>query len=182
MFDNQTLMITGGTGGALMLSGELLAAGRRLARAELDVQEYMETGFQSTWGQNPCDLTAGLALSQLRSLQGFVTARRCISAEYQKVLCEISSVTLCQKTEAGEENGFRFVFFVSGRDRILESLHEAGIDARESISHHLSDYFRDAPLRPVMRRNAERMVSLPIYPFLGSEERERICEVLGRIP
>jgi len=173
-----TKFLTGGLGGAVLCATQDEEAIRRSATPELAVADYRENGFEQTLGQHVSELNAGLVLAQLEHLAGFVQKRRRIAQRYDKALTSVPGVSLPGKVSAAEPNYFRYYFF---SDRAIEWQHclaQAGIDARTSISHRVSEYFPDDGTRPVLARQAQRVVSIPIYPGLKAAQVARIFDTL----
>lgn len=176
-----TKFITGGLGGAVLCDGKHEASIRRLSMPELTVAEYQEQGFVQTLGQHVSEINAGLALAQLKHLESFVQKRKRIAQKYDKTLCSVPGIVFPEILANAAPNWFRYYFFsehASEWQRRLQALH---VDARTSISHVMTDYFPCVGARAELARQAQRVVSLPIYPGLKTAQVTRIVEALQRV-
>lgn len=173
-----TKFLTAGLGGAVLGSAADAQALARLSSPELPVADYRAGGFVPTLGQHFGDLNAALALAQLEDFDAFRRARLEIAADYDAVLRHVPGVQLPVLPPGGAGNGFRYYFLSDRAAAWAGKLQAAGIDARTSIAHVMTDYFADSGSRPALARNAGRVVSLPIYPALQESQRERIVRAL----
>ncbi len=173
-----TKYLTGGLGGAVLCDEKNTASMRRMAMPELSVAEYQEQGFISTLGQHFSDINAGLVLAQLEKLERFVQKRRRIAKLYDKALETASGLVFPEQIAGAEPNWFRYYFFSDHASEWQRRLQKLGVDARTSISHVMTDYFPGSGARAELARQARRVVSLPIYPVLNTEQVTRIIEAL----
>jgi perosamine synthetase len=178
-----TKMLTAGAGGAA-LSGdpELGSTIARMAQTELPVEEYLRSGFQLTYGQHIGELTAGLVLAQLRRLDAMVERRRRIAEAYDHALNECNDASLAKDGAAVRSNRFRY-YFLSGRaPRWIEHLRSRDIDARPSISHAIPQYMGKLDAFPNLAGISQRVVSVPIYPAMTTQQADFVADALRAGP
>lgn len=177
-----TKMLTVGSGGAV-LSGDATLGARiaHLARAELSVEEYRREGLVPRFGQHVGELTAGLALAQLRKLDVSIERRREIAAAYDTALAPHPDAQA-----PGEQlvrlNRFRYYFMTSRADAWLAHLRSNGIDARRSISHALPDYVGRLDAFSGLARALRQVVSVPVYPAMTASQVHTVAAALAAGP
>ena len=175
-----TKMLTAGSGGALLSSSEELGqAVAQLARQELPVEQYRRAGFRVTFGQHIGDLTAGLALAQLRRLDGMVARRRQISESYDGALRGQPDVQLVNDSDSVRSNRFRYYFLSEQARAWVKYLRSREIDARRSISHLIPDYFGNLKAFPNLAKMSERVVSIPIFSAMTAKQVSFVAEALS---
>jgi perosamine synthetase len=175
-----TKMLTAGSGGALLTSSEELGrAVAHLARQELPVEHYRRAGFGVTFGQHMGDLTAGLALAQLRRLDALVARRRQIAQSYDGALSEQPDVHLVNDSGPVRSNRFRYYFLSEQAPAWVEYLRSLEIDARRSISHLVPEYFGNLKAFPNIAKMSERVVSIPIFPAMTAEQVGFVAKALA---
>jgi len=174
-----TKMLTAGSGGALLSSSEdFHNAVADLARQELPEEQYRRNGFQVTFGQHIGDLTAGLALAQLRRLDATIARRRQIAETYDGALRQHPEVQLVNDGPAAKSNCFRYYFLTDRAHDWVKYLRSRDIDARRSISHPIPEYFGNLNAFPNLARMKERVVSIPIFPALTTVDVGLVVESL----
>jgi aminotransferase len=174
-----TKPLTAGTGGALMMDdAELRDRARRRATSELGVEDYRSSGFEDTYGQHFPDLNAGLGLAQLKRFDAFLQRRRLIAKQYDKVLVEAGCTVPGSAPTQSERNAYRYYFLSDRSTEWVALLRRNAIDARASIAHDMTAYFPRAGRLPGVKRNAERVVSVPIYPRLTALQVKTIVMAL----
>lgn len=174
-----TKMLTVGSGGALLSSSEDLGqAVAQLAQQELPVEQYRRAGFRVTFGQHIGDLTAGLALAQLRRLDGMVARRRQIADSYDGALRGQPDVQLVNDIGPVRSNRFRYYFLSEQAPAWVGYLQSCEIDARRSISHVVPEYFGNLRSFPNLAKMSRRVVSIPIFPAMTDEQVSFVAEAL----
>jgi dTDP-4-amino-4,6-dideoxygalactose transaminase len=176
-----TKFLTAGLGGAVFCDARSAKAIRRMATAELSVDDYQEHGFVRTQGQHFSDLNAGLGLSQLERLERFLQKRRLLAKKYDKVLKGVRGISFPKKTFGAEPNWFRYYFLTDRAAEWQRHLLAKGIDARTSISHVITDYFPQEAKRVELAKQSKRVVSLPIYPELDAVQITRVLGALQSV-
>jgi perosamine synthetase len=178
-----TKMLTAGSGGALLSSNEELgSAAERLAQQELPVEEYRGSGFQVTFGQHIGDLTAGLAIAQLRRLDAMIDRRRQIAAIYDSALRPRENVALLNAGGLVQPNRFRYYFLSDQAPAWVDCLRARDIDARRSISHAVPEYLGDLKAFPHLARASRRVVSVPIFSAMTTEQSAYVAQILKTGP
>lgn len=80
----------------------------------------------------------------------------------------------------------QYTIEVEDRERVVEALREQGIPTavHYPVPAHLQPAFRglgyEAGSFPGAERAAERVLSLPMHPYLAAEDQDRICEAIRR--
>jgi perosamine synthetase len=177
-----TKMLSAGCGGAVLADDGLGAEVAILARPELTREEYLRGGFRPTVGQHMSDLTAGLALAQLRRLESMVERRRRIADAYDEALMSHSDATLMRDRDLVKSNRFRYYFLSDQAGIWIEKLRSTGIDARPSISHVIPEYLGDFNSFPNLLYISRHLVSVPIFPAMTSAQVGFIAEALNSSP
>jgi perosamine synthetase len=178
-----TKMVTAGGGGAVLCRSESLAKTiAYLARPELSVEEYRRAGFRVTYGQHIGDLTAGLAGAQFRRLEALINRRRLIAESYDRVLSDRADVSLVNEGHLVRSNRFRYYFLSPQAPLWIESLRAVGIDARESISHVIPEYYGKLSAFPRLGRVSKMVVSVPIFPAMTVDEGATVTTALRTGP
>ncbi len=176
-----TKMLAGG-GGALLVAGDVEAeVVSRLGRDELSVDQYLEHGFEVTYGQHVGDLNAGIVAVQLARLSEMVARRRQIAAQYDAALASIAAVrqveTVCESRDE-RFNRFRYYFFADDASDWVDHFKNQGVDARRSVAHAVDRYHQRVGQRQNVRRLGDQVVSLPIYPRLTDRQLQRVTEAI----
>jgi dTDP-4-amino-4,6-dideoxygalactose transaminase len=178
-----TKMVTAGGGGAVLCRDkELGRAIGILSRQELSVEEYLQAGFQSTFGQHMGELRAGLAAAQLRRLERTLKRRREVAEAYDHALESHADVTVVREGPLVKFNRFRYYFLTERAGSWTDHLRAAGIDARRSISHVIPEYFGELSNVPRLRHLSKMVVSVPISPAMTAAEVALVAETLGSAP
>ncbi len=176
-----TKPFTAGTGGALMTNDqELLLGASTYACSELPVEHYQEYGFEPTCGQNFSDLNAGLGIAQLKRFEALLKRRRSIAEKYDAELEDSTCLVVQDHDLKSERNGYRYYFLSDNSSKWLVHLRGYGIDARPSIAHDMSSYYRGAGRLPNVRRHASRVVSVPIHPAMSTTDVQKVALALRR--
>ena len=176
-----TKVITAGSGGALLLDNEVMfGCAASYSTEERTVDEYRHSGFVPTSGQHFSDLNAGLGIAQLTRLTNNIDIRRKIARRYTEVLERSSTVRLPDVRCDTVPNYYRYYFMADDAYAWVNMLRANGVDARNSISHDMSEYFAGLNHFKNLKNNLRRVVSIPIYPRLLKREIGRITNLLER--
>jgi dTDP-4-amino-4,6-dideoxygalactose transaminase len=101
---NGNKIITTGGGGALVSSDMLTIQRARYlstqAREDLSYYQHLEVGFNYKMN----NLAASIGLAQLEQLDGFVSKRRQINANYKKLLSPLEGLTFQEDSESTKAN------------------------------------------------------------------------------
>lgn len=130
-------------------------------------------------------LQAVVLRAKLRRLEAWNESRRAAAARYRDLLAELPDVELTAELPGSEPAWHLYVVRVPERDRVLEALTTAGIGAGIHYPRpiHLQRAYADLGLGrgsfPVAEAAAERILSLPMHPYLTLTDQERVVEVLA---
>jgi dTDP-4-amino-4,6-dideoxygalactose transaminase len=132
------------------------------------------------------DTVQAVVLSaKLKRLTAWNAQRRTAAARYSSMLADVDHVEVPRTLDGNEDVWHLYVVRAPERDRILESLHAAGIGAgvhyptplhRTRAMQHLG-YQQGA--FPVAENAAAEILSLPIYPGITVHQQSRVVEVLA---
>jgi perosamine synthetase len=136
------------------------------------------------------NVCAAIGVAQLEAIHRFLERRKEIGAAYQAGLAGVPGLTLFPEAPVGEKVDWLFCAFLfeggeAGRDDMLRSLRDAGIDGRPTFypAHTMPPY------RHLRRHgdlaNAERFghsgINLPLHPAMTEAEVERVITTVRRI-
>ncbi|MEX0775472.1 MAG: DegT/DnrJ/EryC1/StrS family aminotransferase [Phycisphaeraceae bacterium] len=175
-----------GDAGAITTNDDVLAQRlRTLRNLGLRSREQCEA-----WSGN-CRLDtmqAAMLLVKLRHVEGWTQARRGHAAHYRQALANLDSVrTPADGPHPGDTCAYHtFVIQADRRDELKSFLAAHGIQT--AIHYPIPIHLQDAaqPLGyapgsfPVAERLAQRILSLPIYPELTSEQVDYIAATIRR--
>lgn len=123
---------------------------------------------------------------RLRRLAAGNEARRQAARRYSELLADVPGVTL-PTTAPGNENVWHlYVIRVPGRDQVLRSLQDEGIQAaiHYPVPVHLQPAFRYLGYGPgdfpVAEAAASQLLSLPLYPQITEEQQVRVVDSVRR--
>ena len=176
-------------GGAVVTNDDELAKKIRLMK-NFGFTHYDQTDYVGTNGKLN-EVSAAVGLTNLESMDDFITANYRNYEEYVKELSELPGVEIFQHDER-ERGNYQYVVLeidqlVTGvsRDQLLEVLHAENILARRYFypgCHQMEPYRSYFPhaglLLPETERLTERVLSLPTGTAIGFAELRRICEII----
>ena len=129
-------------------------------------------------------MQAAILRAKLPTLESRIEARRRVAARYGEHLAALP--LLLPPVDAGSRHVFRaYTVLVEGRDEVRRHLAAAGVETRVYYAPpiHLQPAYRYLGLPPgsfpVTEAVADRMLSLPIFPEMRSEQVERVFEALA---
>ena len=191
-----TKNITTGEGGALVTNDDALAAKIRIMREKgtnkhsfitgnitRGFYEYVEIG--NSYVQS--NLLGALGLSQLKKIETVNKKRKEIAEFYLQELEGIEGLSFIRNTEGAQPNWHIFGILVPPQYRywIMDALRSEGIYANVHYNPlHQNSYYRsygkdeDFPGAVVF---FERLLRLPLYPSLSTEERHLVCEAVKKV-
>jgi len=123
--------------------------------------------------------------AKLRRLEGWNAARRTAAERYGVALATVAGVVAPTSAEGNEDVWHLYVVQVDERDRVLASLHDAGVGAgiHYPTPLHLTAAYADLGLGrgafPVAEAAADRILSLPMYPHLTADQQDAVVEALA---
>lgn len=122
--------------------------------------------------------------AKLARLEGWNEARREAARRYGELLAGVPGLTLPQSAPGNVDVWHLYVIRLDDRDRVLRVLNEEGIGAGlhyptpihltpalESLGYGKGSF-------PVAEREADRILTLPLYPHITAEQQERVSECL----
>jgi dTDP-4-amino-4,6-dideoxygalactose transaminase len=142
---------------------------------------------------NMTDMNAALGLVQLKRLPAMQAERRRIVAQYRAALSDVSAYQLPTSRPEVEHAWHLFILRVCteqlriGRNEVIEELTAAGIGTSvHFIPLHEHSYYRDvlgarAEDVPCAHAEWQRIVSLPLYPGMTTNDVDRVAAALRDI-
>jgi dTDP-4-amino-4,6-dideoxygalactose transaminase len=130
-------------------------------------------------------LQAVVLSAKLRRLEGWNVLRRAAADRYSSLLADVPGVTLPVVLAGNVPVWHLYVVRVQSRDRVLASLHGAGIGAGihyptpvhlTGAYAHLGHAPGDFPVSEVV---AGEIVSLPLFPEITEAQQERVVAALA---
>jgi UDP-4-amino-4,6-dideoxy-N-acetyl-beta-L-altrosamine transaminase len=196
-----------GEGGAVTTNSDALANEARLVRNHGMTRSgedfrnhdlaFAANGQPNPWYYEACrishnfrasDINCALGLSQLKKLDGFVTARRRLMALYDKALAPLAPRVNLIPGPAGDAIGWHLCQVLvdfGGTERVaaMEKLRARGIGTQvHYIPVHLQPFYRvrnPGLDLPGARRFYERTLSLPLYPTMTGTDVRRVVDALA---
>jgi dTDP-4-amino-4,6-dideoxygalactose transaminase len=171
-----------GDAGAVLTNSAALARKVRLLGDHGSEQKYVhaELGFNSRMDS----LQAVVLRAKLRRLADW-NEQRCRAANrYHELLGELEDVVLPRTAPGNLHVWHLYVVQVPRRDHVLEVLHEQGVGAgiHYPVPLHLQPAFRQLGHGPgdfpVAEAAASRLLSLPLYPHITSEQQGAVVDAL----
>jgi len=179
--------ITTAEGGAIVTDDDTLA--RRIGRirnhGEVDdckyYYDYLGSNFRMT------DIAASIGISQMTKKDRILDQRRQVVEYYleNRLMREIAHPAY--KSSDFISNGLTFTILHPARDKIKESLLEAGIDTRIMWPYcvHQQPLFRQYPVKKTGELNnalqfSQSCLSLPVHTGLDRKQVEYICEIVEK--
>ncbi len=169
-----TKMITTGEGGIILTDS------RKLAGKLLDLRDYdKKSDYHFRTNSKMTDIEAAIGLEQVKKLPGFIQRRREIAFHYTQAL-KGTSVIVPAKDAQRDHVYFRYVIRIPKKSQgWLKQLTGQGIDAKRPIFKPLHRYLGLLDnLFPGTTQAMKETCSLPIFPSLGSEDRDHVCQAL----
>lgn len=189
----QNKIITTGEGGALVTDSEEIAQEISLHRSHgRSSNEYFESarsGEYKKLGSNyrMSDICAAVGVGQIIRINSIISRRRDIAAEYRDQLRRID-VLDCQTEGQGKKHVYQLftVIFESEeyREQAITQLGREEIDCKvywDPPTHRTEAFQSTSVNLPVTNDLSKRVLSLPIYPSMHTNDVEYVCEVLNEI-
>jgi len=188
--------ITTGEGGMLVTNDDALADNLRVMRLQGISRDawkrFGKSGF-AHWEQtlaghkcNMTDLNASLGLHQIKKVERFMTLRKKYVAMYDNAFADVPELeTLAVRDYATPAHHIYIIALhlerlTTDRDGFLDAIQSAGIGvAVHYVALHLQPYyvknFNTKPQDyPIASNYSERVISLPLYPKMSSDDVERV--------
>ena len=141
---------------------------------------HLEVGY----GERLDALQAAILRVKLRNLGSWNNQRRNLAKQYDRLLADISEVTLPVVREDSEHVFHLYVIRVAQRDELLNHLRQQGIMAgvHYPVPLHLQPAFEYLGYRrgdfPATEHLANSVLSLPLYPELSETGINRVVEAI----
>ncbi len=129
-------------------------------------------------------IQAPVLRAKLARLEGWNVARRAAADRYAALLADIEGVRLPSVRPDNTDVWHLYVVRVEERERVMAELTDAGIGVgvHYPTPVHLTEAYAGLGYRrgqfPVTETAADRILSLPMFPQLTSEQQERVAEAL----
>jgi dTDP-4-amino-4,6-dideoxygalactose transaminase len=171
-----------GDAGAVLTGSGALAGRMRMIRDHGSARKYEHevVGVNSRLDS----LQAVVLSAKLRRLARWNAARRAAADRYHDLLAGVDEV-IRPRTLAGNEHVWHlYVVRVPDRDRVLKELQAAGIQAgiHYPVPVHLTPAFAGLGYPegsfPVAERNADQLLSLPLFAEITPEQQARVVDEL----
>ena len=135
------------------------------------------------------EFQAAMGICNLRHITEEIAKRKAAVEHYRKRLSGIEGIILCQEQEGVVSNYAYFPVVFDGfkytRDEIHARLAEENIVARKYFYPLINDYdcYKDfetagSEKTPVAKHIADRVLTLPLYAGLSTEEIDKICDII----
>jgi dTDP-4-amino-4,6-dideoxygalactose transaminase len=169
---------------SLSLHGLSRDAWKRYQKGGSWAYDVLECGYKC----NMTDIVAALGVSQLRKARYLQAVRRAYARRYDAGLADVAGVTPLGRHAWAEHSEHLYVVQVDpnevpgGRTALSEELAVRGIGTSVHFRPvHLTSAYRErfgtrAGECPVAERAAERVLSLPLYPRMTSEQVDRVID------
>ena len=178
--------MTTGEGGMITTDDDQLASKVRYLKSHGETEKYIHSMIGFNYRMT--DIEAALGLLQLSQLDDFLVKRKKIAARYEKVFQKNPLLKL-QKQTPGSAHSFNYFSIVLdidtmsvSRDEFLKALQNEGVQCAVYYPRplHLQPCFSDngALSCPVSESLADRILSLPMHPFLSDEDVDYVIEVV----
>lgn len=170
-----TKMIAAGEGGMVCTSDDKQAE----ILEDLNDHDKRES-YRIRYNYKMSDLTAGLAISQLRKLDFFIQRRKFIAEKYQKAFSSLP--VKFQHTLPGMlPNYYRFIIYTSKASEIIKFAQANGVICDKPIYKPLHRYMRlEETSFPGTNFAWNNAVSIPIYPALTDKELMKVIDVVTK--
>jgi dTDP-4-amino-4,6-dideoxygalactose transaminase len=131
------------------------------------------------------EIQAAILRIKLRHLENANIGRRALAREYNKRLSQIPGVITPTERPEATHVYHLYVLRVPHRDEMLEwlSRHGVGAAVHYPVPIHLQEATKHLGYKegdfPVTEQLAGEIISLPIYPELGIDEVNYVCQTIG---
>jgi len=180
-YPGKNLGAYGDAGAVLTDCDDLAERVRRLRNYGSEAKyEHPEQGFNSRLDT----LQAVVLSAKLRRLARWNEQRREAAVRYDALLAELVEVERPVTSPGNEHVWHLYVVAVPERDRVLASLHAAGVGAgvHYPLPCHLQGAYAELGYRegsfPVAESAAGQILSLPIFPGISAKQQESVVGVL----
>lgn len=172
-----------GEAGAVVTNDEQLFERARMYRAHGEAKRYIHSIVGHNYRMEA--LQGAVLATKAKYIAEWTEARRHNAALYKQYLAPIKEVVLPDEADFARAVYHLFVVQVPGRDRLRAFLEEDGIASglHYPVPLHLQKAYCVLGYNkgdfPVAERQADRILSLPMYPELTEKQIRRVCERIG---
>lgn len=131
------------------------------------------------------NVLAAIGLSQMDLAEEMLAERRALAVRYDEILAGMPGVELPAIVNGGRHSYQSYVVFVPGRDAIMKSMRERGVEVQiGTYSLHMHEAFQNTPLCRLegdmagSRQAYERALALPMYRGMTAEEQKYVVSML----
>ena len=135
------------------------------------------------------EFQAAMGICNLRHIDEEIAKRKSAVEHYRERLSGVDGITICQEQEGVISNYAYFPVVFDGykytRDDVFALLAEENIVARKYFYPLINDYdcykdliTADSAKTPVAKYVADRVLTLPLYAGLSTEEIDKICDII----
>jgi len=163
-----TKMLSSGEGGMICTNDNTIA--KRIC--DLNNPDKRED-YKVRYNYKMSDLTAGLALNQLKKLKRFVDCRISIATKYKKAFATLP-VNFQKQLPMTRPNYYRFIDFTSKANKIIKFMQHHGIMCDKPVHKPLHHYIGSTGSFTGTDAVWNMAVSVPIYPALKDKQILRI--------
>lgn len=187
-----TKNMTAGVGGLLTTNDERVMKKCKLFRHHGQNEEKMYDYEEFGYNYRMLDMTAAIALEQLKKIEKLTEKRRANAKQFSDGLRGIEGIIL-----PSEREGYRHVYhqytiritkdFKLSRDAFISHLEAKGIQCKIyypkplHLFPHLMTFGYKKGDFPVAEHMAEEVVSLPVHPLVTKDDVQRIVECIQNI-
>lgn len=191
-----TKNITTGEGGMLATDDEGLASRARVLRLHGMSKgawgRYGPGGYrhwdveEPGWKYNMSDIQAALGLAQLGDMEAWLDKRAALVDAYSRLLDPWTVGVLRSSDDNIRRAHHLFVVRVLERDRVMNEVQGCGVGvgvhfrAVHRLTHYKKRYGLPTGSLPVAERASDEVLSLPLYPSMGTSDVSRVVEALGQ--
>lgn len=171
-----------GDAGAITTSDPAIAHRARLLGAHGSPRKYVHevVGMNSRLDT----IQAAVLLAKLKRLLAWNECRRSAASKYAELLSDVPAVRVPHSMAGNVDVWHLYVVQVEERDRILAELNAGGVGAgiHYPTPIHMTEAYADLGYQvgdfPVAEQAADRILSLPIFPHITTQQQEFIVSQL----
>lgn len=173
----------------MRLQGISKDAWKRYGKSGYSHWEFHRPGYK----YNMTDINAALGIHQLKKVDKFLAIRNRYANLYDEAFRDIPEIEPLEVKDYATSSHHIYPVTLQlerltlNRDQVLDAIQTAGIGvAVHYVALHLQPYYRKqfktkAQDFPVASHYSERILSLPLYPMMTSDNIERVIQVVTDI-
>lgn len=172
--------MTSGEGGMITTNSDETAEFCRLYRnhGQSEVYSYEQEGFN----YRITDISASIALAQLKKLDGFIKKRRENARFFNEELAGVKGVQIPLEADYAKHVYNQYTLRVRKRDKFMELMKKKGVDCRVYYPQLTTDspYYKKIGCGnnnyPEAEKACSEVLSIPAHPLLNEDELKQIAE------